>query len=97
MRRIGTVASHVAKGNLFLYNFFVVLVSFLFSLLIFVISGLAIVLGLVLIAYLTQTSWIAGLKQGAGSPILICLIFLATVTILFNLYAIGMNIKIKRN
>ena len=97
MRRIGTAASQVAKGNLFLYNLFVILISFLFSLLIFVISGVVIVLGLVLIAYLTQATSMVDLRQGAASPISICLIFLAMVTVLFNFYAIGINIRIKRS
>jgi len=97
MRRIGTAANQIAKGSLFFYNFFVILISFLFSLLVLVISGLAIVLGLVLIAYLTHTPWIVDLKQGVVSPISICMIFLGMVTALFNLYAIGINIKIKRN
>ena len=97
MQRIGIAASHIAKGNLFLYNFFVVLISFLFSLLVFVVCGLAIVLGLVAIAYLTNTPAIINLKQGVVSPISICLIFLGMVISIFNLYAIGINIKIKRN
>ena len=97
MQRIGIAASHVAKGNLFLYNLFVVLLSFLFSLLIFVVSGLVIGLGLVLIAYLTNTISIIDIKQGIISPAFICLIFLAMVICVFNLYAIGINIKIKKN
>jgi len=96
MRRIGTAASHVAKGNLFLYNFFVILLSFLFSLLVLIISGLSISLGLVFISYLTHTPSIIDLTQGAASPIWTCLIFLSMVTGVFNLYAIGTNIKIKR-
>ncbi|MCX5680691.1 MAG: hypothetical protein NT079_00075 [Candidatus Omnitrophica bacterium] len=97
MQRIGIAASHIAKGNLLLYNFFVVLISFLFSLLIFVISGMAIVFGLALVAYLTQTPSIIDLKHGVISPIPICLIFLGMVISIFNLYAIGINIKIRRN
>ena len=97
MNRIGIAASHIAKGNLLFYNFFVVLISFLFSLLVFVISGLVIVFGLVLIAYLTNTPSVVDLKQGVFSPISICMIFLGMVTVIFNLYAIGINIKIKRS
>lgn len=97
MKRIGTAASHIAKGNLFLYNLFVVLISFLSSLLIFVMSGLAIALGLILIAYVTQATWIVDLRQGMAAPIMICMVFLTMVIGLFNLYAIGINIKLKRS
>lgn len=95
MRRIGTAASHIAKGNLVLYYFFVGLISFLFSLVVFLISGLAIALGLVIIAFLTRNASIIDLKHGVSSPILICMMFLAVAIGLFNLYAIGMNIKLK--
>lgn len=97
MNRIGIAASHIAKGNLLFYNMFVVLISFLFSLLVFVISGLVIVLGLILIATLANIPSIIDFKQGVSSPISICMIFLGMVTSIFNLYAIGINIKIKRN
>jgi hypothetical protein len=95
MRRIGIAASHIARGSLFLYNSFVILISFLCSLLVFVISGLAIILGLFLISYLAHFPSMVDFKQGIVSPLSMCLICLAIVTVLFNLYAIGMNIKIK--
>ena len=97
MRRIGVAASHIAKGNVWAYYFFVLLITFLFSLLIFIISSLAIVLGLILIAYLMRTPSIVDFKQGLASPIMACMVFLAMVTGLFTLYAIGMNIRIKEN
>jgi len=97
MQRIGIAASKIAKGNLFLYNFFVILLSFLFSLLVFIISGLLIIFGLVLIAYLTQMPIIVDLQKGNISPISICMMFLGVIIGIFNLYAIGINVKIKRN
>jgi uncharacterized BrkB/YihY/UPF0761 family membrane protein len=97
MQRIGIASSHIAKGNLFLYNFFVVLISFLFSLLVLVVAGLVIVLGLVTVAYLTQTRSIMDLSQGALSPIPVCLIFLGMVTSVFCCYAIVINVQIKRH
>ena len=97
MQRIGIAASRIAKGNFFLYNIFVVLISFLFSLLVFIISGLSIILGLVAIAFLTQTPSIIDIKQGSLSPISISMIFLGIIIGIFNFYAIGINIKIKKN
>lgn len=97
MQRIGIAASHVAKGSLFLYNLFVVLIAFLFSLLVLVVAGLVIVFGLVTVAYLTQTRSIVDLSQGVLSPIPVCLIFLGMVMSVFCFYAIAINVKIKRN
>lgn len=96
MQRIGIAASHIAKGSLFSYNFFVVLISFLFSLLILIVSGSVITLGLIAIAYLTQIRSIMDLSQGALSPIPVCLMFLSMITGVFCFYAIAVNIKIKR-
>lgn len=89
-------ASQIAQGNSVLYHTFVVLISFLCSLLVFVISGLAIVLGLVLISALLRLPSMVDLELGIASPLSICLIVLVVVTVLFNIYAIGMNIKIKQ-
>lgn len=97
MERIGIAASHIAKGNIILYNVFVVAIAFLFSLLIFVISGLIIIFGLILIAFVANVPAIVDLRQGVFSPIAICMLLLGTIICLFNLYAIGTNIKIKRN
>ncbi|MDP8264973.1 MAG: hypothetical protein P9M12_05805 [Candidatus Aceula lacicola] len=97
MQRIGIAASKIAKGNLFLYNFFVILLSFFISLLVFIISGLLIIFSLVIIAYLTQMPIIVDLQKGNISPISICMMFLGTIIGISNLYAIGINVKIKRN
>ena len=50
MERIGIAASKIAKGNLHLYNFYVVLLTLLFSFLVYFLTGSAIVFALVLIA-----------------------------------------------
>jgi hypothetical protein len=96
MRRIGITASRIAQGNLLFYNLFVVLIAFLFSLLIFVISALVIVLGLFAISSVMGLPHVFDLKAGATSPLSACMIFLAVITLVFNLYAIGMNIKLKQ-
>lgn len=96
MKRIGIAASKIAKGNFFLYNFFVILLSFLFSLLVFTISGLLIVLGLAIISKITQMPIIMNLQNGQASPISVCMIFLGVIIGIFNLYAIIINVRIKR-
>jgi len=96
MERIGIAASRIAKGNLALYNMFVVLIAFLFSLLVFVISGLSVVCGVLLIAFLTQPSSSAFLSEGTISLLYVCLTALTVIIGCFNLFAIGKNIKIKK-
>ncbi|MDP8265747.1 MAG: hypothetical protein P9M07_02240 [Candidatus Aceula meridiana] len=96
MERIGIAASRIAKGNLWAYNAFVVLITFLFSLLVFVISGLAIICGVLLIVFLTQTSSSNFLSERTIFLIHLSLTSLAIVIGCFNLFAIGKNIKIKK-
>ena len=51
MKRIGIAASTISKGNLFLYNFYVVLIAMLFSLFIFIIAGSIVIFALAIIKY----------------------------------------------
>ena len=64
MERIGIAASKIAQGNLFLYNFFVVAIASLFSLLVFFVSGCAIVLMLVIVAYVSSPGGFPDLQKG---------------------------------
>ncbi len=97
MERIGIAASKIAKGNLFLYNFFVVLIAFLFSFLVFFIAGSSIVIVLIVIAYISSDDMLPDLQSGWMQVMLICLICLAVVAGLFTLFAIDRNKKFKRN
>ena len=96
MERIGIAASHIAKGNLWLYNAFVILIAFLFSLLVFVISGLSVICGVLLIAFLTRASSPHLLNEKTISLIYLCLTSLAVIIGCFNLFAIGKNVKFKK-
>lgn len=97
MERIGIAASKVAKGNFFIYNLFVILLSSLLSLLIFFIAGCAIVITLVLLAYLNSGGRPLDLEDGWMSIMLVCMICLAVIIFLLDLCAIFKNIKLKRN
>lgn len=98
MERIGIAASKIAKGNLFVYNMFVILIATLFSLLVFFIAGCAIVITLVLFVYLSNRGVPPDLEQGGWMPVMtICMICFAVVVCLLNLFAIGTNIKFKKN
>jgi len=94
MERIGIAASKIAQGNLFLYNLFVVLIAFLFSLFLFFIAGASIILALIIIGYVVNS-----LSTDFGESWLLvvrfCMGVLTVVVVLFNFFAICRNFKIK--
>jgi hypothetical protein len=96
MERIGIAASRMAKGNLWLYNFFVVLIAFLFSFLVFVISSLSVIFGVIVITFLTKTPSTLLLNDKTIFVISLCLTSLTVIIGCFNVFAIGKNIKIKK-
>jgi hypothetical protein len=96
MKRIGITASRIAKDNLLLYNFYVLLISFLLSLLIFFVSGFALIVGLALISYITKGFMVIEPGTGFSSFLAICMIALAIVVGVINLVAILLNIKIRK-
>ena len=95
MERIGFAASKIAKGNIPLYNLFVILISFLISFFIFVLSGFSLFVALFLIALMTHG--LAGFDEKSVwvSILRLCLVALAAVVGLFNLLAIFKNVKVK--
>ena len=97
MERIGIAASKIAKGNFFLYNFFVFLISFLFGFLVFFISGSSIIVVLVLIAYFTSPSHVPDLQKGWVAVMTACMICLAVVVMFFTLCAVFKNIKFHKS
>jgi len=96
MERIGIAASKIAKGNLLLYNLYVVLISFLFSILVFFIAGAAIVLALIIISRMVTGIIPTSFDKGWTLVMLVCMISLTVVIALFNLFAISKNIKFKK-
>ncbi len=96
MERIGIAASKIAKGNLFLYNLFVVLLSFLFSLLIFILAGASLVLSLVVIGYIVSGLLPQNFEKEWTMVMRVCMISLTVMISLFNLMAILKNVKISK-
>ncbi len=95
MKRIGVVACKMAKGNLFLYNSFVLILVFLSALLLFFVAGLAIVLALGLIGYVVQGIFPPNYEKEWISVIVVCMISLTIAVSLFAATAISKNIKIR--
>jgi hypothetical protein len=96
MKRIGIVASRIAKDNLLLYNFYVVLISFLLSLLVFFVSGFTLFVGLALISYITQGFMVIEPGTGFSSFLTVCMVALAVVIGVINLVAVMVNIKFRK-
>ncbi len=96
MERIGIAASKMAQGNFFLYNFYVILISFLFSLFIFFLSGFSVLFALIIMAYIVEGVLPTGLQGAWGDMVRICMITLTTVVMLLNLFAILKNVRFKR-
>ncbi len=96
MKRIGIAASRVAKGNLWLYNFYVLLLSFLLCLLIFFLSGFTLIVGLALISYITQGFMVVEPGTGFSALLKTCLVALTVVVGVIYLFAVLSNIKIRK-
>lgn len=95
MERIGLAASKMAQGNLILYNFYVVLLAFLFSVLIFLIAGSTVVFSLIILRYITNEMGVDVLKD-FSKILTYSLGALSFLMGFFILVAISKNLKFKK-
>ncbi len=93
MKRVGIAASKIAKVDLVLYNFYVILISSLFSLLIFVVSGFVVVFALIIIAYVSKEIMLIKLERDWSYVLTVCMVSLTIITSVFNLLLISRNAK----
>lgn len=93
MERIGIAASKMSKGNLFLYNFYVVLISILFSLFIFIVAGSTVLFALVIISHVSAEMKITEFQKTWPSILYVCMVILTIITGIMNILAIIRNIK----
>lgn len=96
MQRIGIAASRMAPKSIFLYNFYVILISVLFSLFILVISGSTILFALIIISYIGNEIMAVDISTWWNDVLKICMVSLTVITVLFNIAAIIKNIKIPK-
>ena len=94
MERIGLAASKMAKGNLLLYNFFIIVLTIIFSLFIFFIAGSSITLALVILAYFVNGIMPTEFNKQWWDIFRICMVTLTMVVSIFSLCAILKNIRI---
>ena len=97
MRRIGIAASKMAKGRLWTYNLFVVLLSCIFSLFIFLICGFSILIIVFLVSLGLSALRPAGFHADWKHMFKICLIILAAVMGILNIVAIIKNVQLTKN
>lgn len=95
MKRIGIAASKIAKNNILLYNFYVILISFIFSLFIFVLAGATVFFSLVVIAYIGNEVTPVDFKEDWGRILAVCMVSLTMIVVFLNLIAISKNIKFR--
>lgn len=96
MKRIGIAASKISKGNVPLYNLYVVLISCLFSFFIFIAAGMTIALALMLIGYVGTEIMGPGFKKDWSVIMMVCMTALTAIIALFNIFAILINVRISR-
>ncbi len=95
MNRIGIAASKIAKGDIVLYNAYVLLLVFLFALFIFVIAGAAIMLALMVVGFLVKGLLPQDLFGAWRQIITVCMATLTGVVGFFAVVAIVRNVKFK--
>jgi len=93
MKRIGITASKISKGNIVLYNLCVILISVLFSLLVFVVAGSTVLFALGIIKFVGNATMGIDFEASRRSILVVCMASLTVVITLFNLFAILMNLK----
>ena len=96
MKRIGIVSSRISKGNRALYNLYVVLISILLSIFIFVIAGSTVIFALAIIKYIGVEIMGLEFEKSWKSILSICMVSLTVVVTLFNLFAILINFKLPK-
>ena len=98
MLRIGIAASKMSKGSLAGYNFYVILIACLLSLLLFIICGFSILLIVFLISLVLHALRPAEFHAGGWVHMFkICLIVLSIVVGTLNIVAIAKNIQFTKN
>ena len=95
MDRIGIAASKIAKGNVVLYNIYVVVLTFLFALFVFMIAGAAIMLALIIVGYFVDGLLLNDLLKDWRQVVVACMASLTAVVGFFAVWALIKNFKLK--
>lgn len=96
MKRIGIAASKIAKGSLFFYNLYVILIAILVSLFLYFIAGSSIVLGLIVVGYIVKGVLPGQMEQDWLAIVRVCMVSLTVVVSAVSIFAILVNIKFSK-
>lgn len=97
MQRIGIAASHMSKGNIWMYNFFVLLISALVSTFMFLVIGATILFSLLVVSYLSRELGLSDMgRQDWMGVMKICMLVLTGIVVIWNITAVSRNIRLKR-
>ncbi len=94
MNSIGMAASKTAKDNLFLYNAYVILLAFLFSLFIFLMAGVTVIIALFVFGYVATEFKIFDFAKSKDAIFILCFISLMSIAVVFNILAVMKNIQL---
>jgi hypothetical protein len=97
MLRIGIAASKMSKGGLLSYNLYVILITGLVSLFVYLICGFSVILIVFLISLIVHVIRPEGLHPHWVHVFKVCLTVLAWVVGVLGIAAILKNIQITRN
>lgn len=95
MKRIGIIAEHIAKKNLFLYYFYVLLFSSLISLIIFLLSAFTIIIGVSVVVLIMRQPIVLTPESLFTKLLFISLMVLAGVVGVLNLMMVVNNIRLR--
>lgn len=96
MERIGIAASKIAKDNLLFYNLYVILISFVIALILFLIAGGAVFLAMVAIGVIAQGTVPEGFKNEWRVLLQLCMMALTVAVSLITVFAIAKNLKFRK-
>lgn len=96
MKRIGIAASKISRGNRWLYNFYVILISVLLSLALYLIVGATVIFSLAIIKYVAGEVMGVDFDGDWASILSVCMVSLTVVVALFNVFGILINLKLNK-
>lgn len=94
MKRIGMAASRISKGDVRLYNIYVVLISVTVSLFLFIIAGMAVMLAIGIIIFFGPETMTQELRDNWQTVTRMCVQALLLAVLVFNLVGMVINMKI---
>ncbi len=97
MKRIGIVASRIAKGDLLFYNAVVMAITLACALILFLLAGIPTMLALLVIGYIANGASPHGLGQDWWGVMSLCMVALTVMVTGFALMSLVVNMKLRKN